>query len=140
MGNKPDIATLIPYRIVGDSVSVYLQKRTTDAELFPGLFGFFGGKVEVGESVEDGLRREVKEELDFVPNGYEKLGIYESSKIRHIFVLEVGEDFEIKVKVLEGEYGRFFNEEEVASEPKFIKVNRPILQDLYKFVRQREKI
>lgn len=43
---------------------VLLQKRSIDEEVFPGLWGIPGGKVEAGDlSLEDALKREVKEEV-----------------------------------------------------------------------------
>ncbi|MFH0806189.1 MAG: NUDIX domain-containing protein [Candidatus Brennerbacteria bacterium] len=141
MENKPLVALFIPYKIVDGKILVYFQKRTRDAKRIPDLFGFFGGKVEEGEGVEEGLRREIKEELNFTLGAYEKLGLYESSKsAKHIFVSEVDENFEQKVTVLEGEYGKFLNEEEATNEPKILESYKQILQDLYRFVRKRGKV
>ncbi|MFC1520870.1 NUDIX domain-containing protein [Elusimicrobiota bacterium] len=44
-----------------------LQHRTDDAYLLPGYWAFFGGGVHDGESLEDSLRREVYEELNYTP-------------------------------------------------------------------------
>jgi len=43
---------------------VLIGKRTLDNKYHPGKWEFPGGKVEVGESHWDGIRREFKEELD----------------------------------------------------------------------------
>ncbi|MFC1686953.1 NUDIX domain-containing protein [Patescibacteria group bacterium] len=42
---------------------ILLQHRTDDARLFPGLWGYFGGHIEEGESPEEAAKRETQEEL-----------------------------------------------------------------------------
>jgi len=37
--------------------------------IYPGVWGFFGGHIEPGESAEVGVRRELMEELSYVPSG-----------------------------------------------------------------------
>lgn len=41
-----------------------LQHRTEDAPRHPGYWGFFGGHIEEGETPEQAMIRETKEELD----------------------------------------------------------------------------
>ena len=133
MQTKREVSTLIPYKFQDDKVLIYFQKKTKDAPRLLDHFGFFGGGIEEQETPEEALRREIKEELDFVPEGYEFLGKYESPRnINHMFTLKVGEDFEEQIMVLEGEYGIFFNEEEALSEPKLIDEDKEILRDFYK--------
>jgi len=35
--------------------------------IYPGVWGFFGGHIELGESADAGVRRELMEELGYVP-------------------------------------------------------------------------
>ena len=133
MNNKRQAATLIPYRFQADKVLIYLQKKTKDAPRLPDHFCFFGGGIEGQETPEEALKREIEEELNFIPEGYEFLGKYEFPRtINHMFILKVNEDFEEQITVLEGEYGRFFNEDEALSEPKLIDEDKEILRDFYK--------
>lgn len=46
-----------------------MLRRNKEKKLFPGCWGFTGGRVEYGESLRDAAKREVKEEtnLDFEP-------------------------------------------------------------------------
>jgi 8-oxo-dGTP diphosphatase len=41
-----------------------LQHRTDDAAILPGYWAFFGGGIVEGESPEDAVRREAREELN----------------------------------------------------------------------------
>jgi len=134
--HKRKVSVLIPYRERGGAVEVYLQWRSKDAPRAPDCFGFFGGGVEAGESVEEGLMREMKEELDFVPQGHRFFKRYEFEKhIMHVFTLKVGEDFESRVKVLEGEYGKFLKERETLDNEEVNELDRPILKDFFESVR-----
>ena len=54
------ISVLIPYRKINGKIFVYLQKREADAKRSPGMWGFFGGHADPGETPEQTLRREIK--------------------------------------------------------------------------------
>lgn len=56
------VSVLILYRADG---RILLQHRTNDAPTFPGYWAFFGGGIEVGESAEEAIRREILEELGY---------------------------------------------------------------------------
>ena len=102
----------------------------------PDFFGFFGGGAENDENPEEALQREMKEEIGFVPDGYRHFKKYEFDRsTKDIFVVEVGDGFEDKVEILEGEYGRWFGEHEALGEPKLIEEDKIVLRDLYAFLR-----
>ncbi len=48
--------------LVLPSGEVVLQRRTDDAPYAPGMLGMFGGAVEDGESPDEAVRREIREE------------------------------------------------------------------------------
>lgn len=66
---------------------VVLQRRTKDAPYGPGLLGIFGGWVEEGETVDECLVREIKEETSL---DIDNLGIKSISD----FVMPASEDFD----------------------------------------------
>lgn len=136
MENRRKISSLIPYRVRDNKIFVYLQKRAKDAKGLPDLFGFFGGGVEGNENPEETLRREIKEELDFVLESFVHFKKYEfNDSIQDTFFLEVEDDFDEKIKVLEGEYGKWLSEQEVLSESKFVEDDRVVLKEFYGFLR-----
>ena len=132
MENKRHASVLIPYKIFGGEISVFLQKRTADAPHLPGYFAFFGGGMESGETPEETLMREIKEELVYDLRGHKFLGRYEFEKVvLFVFVLRVKNDFESKIEVREGDGGKFFTQEEINSEPKMIDWDREILGEFF---------
>lgn len=48
--------------IVDDQGRIFVQRRSMDRRLFPGAWDVVGGHLEPGETVEEALRREVREE------------------------------------------------------------------------------
>ncbi len=130
---KRVVSILIPYRLKNKNLSVYLQKRSGDMERLPGFFGFWGGGIEVGETPEEGLHREIQEELEIdlksgsatLFNKYEFLG-----SIKHVYLLEALEGWESKVVVHEGEYGKWFDLDEALKLDKLIFEDKVVLNDL----------
>ncbi|MFA5155635.1 MAG: NUDIX domain-containing protein [Patescibacteria group bacterium] len=133
---KREVSILIPYRLVDNRAVVYLQKREPDAARWPDYFGFFGGGREPGEDAETALRREIQEELSFAPVGYEYFRRYEfENSILDVFILAVSDDFENRITVMEGEYGRWFTEPETVAEPKLTDHNKLVLPDVYRYLK-----
>jgi mutator protein MutT len=129
---KRHTASLIPFYKKKEEVCVLLQKRSADAERLPGLFGFFGGGVEIGESPEQALVREILEELTIEITSYTFLGHYEFyGRIADVYYMEVPENFLDTVQVQEGEYGQFFTEQETLDEQKIILPDKVILKNFF---------
>ncbi len=131
MRNKRLVAAYLAYRKRGDEYEFYLQKRDRNAKSSADKFGLFGGGVEEGESIEDGLYREVSEELKYKPVAARYFSRYEHSLVLfHIFIEEVGPDFENAVVVSEGEYGKFFTLAEAYAEKRTTNTGRLIMEQL----------
>lgn len=133
--DKRKISILIPYKKVGNDILVFLQKRAKDAKRLPDWFGFWGGGAENNENPEETLKREIKEELNIDVGDYSYFGKYEFYKsIKDFYFLEVGNDFESKITVLEGEYGKFFSQEEIMNEERLILEDKTVLNDFYRAI------
>ncbi len=59
---------------------ILLQKRTDD-----GTWAFHGGSLDLGETFEDCLKRELKEELNIELLEYKLIDIFSGSFLRHIY-------------------------------------------------------
>ena len=137
--SKRRVATLIPYFVKNGKVVVFLQRRSKDVKYRPDQFGFFGGGIEAGETPEQTLIREIKEELSIQPQNYEFLEQYEFDVvISDVFIMEVDEDFKDTVRVNEGPYGRYFTGDEAMNEQRLTDLHKKILEDLYNIVRKRK--
>ena len=60
--NSRKVATIMLY---DQDNKVLLQHRSKDAKRFPDYWGAFGGGIEEGETHEDGLHRELLEEIEY---------------------------------------------------------------------------
>ncbi len=54
--------------ILKDKNEFLIVKRSEKEDLYPGVWEFPGGHLEKGETLKEGLARELKEELGFVDN------------------------------------------------------------------------
>lgn len=59
--------------LIGREGRWFLQRRDPAGAVLPGLWEFPGGKVEPGEAPEAALRRELREEVAWAPEGMEPL-------------------------------------------------------------------
>jgi len=129
---KRKVSVLVPYKKENGLIYVFLQKRSENAEREPGMFGFFGGGADDNETSEETLLREIKEELDFVLDEFNHFGIYYLPKtVVDVFTIEVNNNFENEITVLEGDYGKWFSEEEFERERNLITGDLRILEELY---------
>ena len=67
--------------IYNDNNELLLQDRFNMSKFGEG-WGYFGGKIEVGETKEEATKREILEELEFNIKEMQHLGHYETSGIR----------------------------------------------------------
>lgn len=101
--------------------------------VLPNHFGFWGGGVESGETPEQGLIREVKEELgiDLDINSVELFNRYEFlGSIKNIYLLYPEEGWEASHIIGEGEFGQWFTVEEVFDRADIIYEDKVIINDL----------
>jgi 8-oxo-dGTP pyrophosphatase MutT (NUDIX family) len=106
---KKENAAFLAYRTGPEGREYFLQRRDKDAPGYPDCFDFFGGGLEVDETPEEAMYRETYEELEYHPEhaSYFKAYEYGGYKLVHIFPEQVGPGFEDRVRVHEGEYGKF---------------------------------
>ena len=114
---KQGFASLLPYRKRGDAYEYFVQKRALTAKRAAGQFGLFGGKLEVGETPDAAVLREIREELTYecIPVPFFSYEFVDS--FLHVYIEAVDADFESRIQVQEGEYGVFLTLQEVMAEP-----------------------
>lgn len=62
---KADGRVLVPDCLIANSEGkIYVQKRSLDRRMFPGVWEIPGGHVDEGETMEETIQREIKEELN----------------------------------------------------------------------------
>ena len=103
---------------------------------FPMHWDLFGGHLEEGETPEEALVREVKEELNFDLRDYEFFKKYECYEgdaypnIKYIYHGKFNLPLE-EITLLEGEYPRYFSREEIP-DVKFANILKDIVLDYLK--------
>lgn len=63
-GQQVITACAVVYREGNDGHEIMVARRALTKKFLPGKFELPGGHIDFGETLEDGLRRELKEELD----------------------------------------------------------------------------
>lgn len=70
--------TIAVILFVDDEGRILLQDRS-DMSKYGEEWGYFGGKIEHGETKEEALEREIREELEFSLSSYTYLGRYQGT-------------------------------------------------------------
>lgn len=124
-------AVFVPYRRNTNIYEFFLQKRDKNAPRDPSVYSLFGGKMEIGESSNRALEREAEEELSYKPKDARFFGKYELiDRVFNVYVEEVGDDFESKVRVNEGEHGKFLNSHQAIHSPEVSLICQMIVKEL----------
>jgi len=135
--NKPlprrEVAILVLY---DDEGRMLLQKRTMDAPTFPGVWGFFGGGIEKGESPLDALKRETYEELEYdvtCPEFVFEQEYRHENPPRELkrFVFIEKYDPARKLVLHEGERMGWFSHDEALKIESIPSFNRPVLKKIH---------
>ncbi|NQT49463.1 NUDIX domain-containing protein [Candidatus Kuenenbacteria bacterium] len=83
---------------------ILLQHRSSDAKSLPDFWAFFGGGIEKGETPEQALARESKEELDYTPQNPNLIMTqefkYENVKSKKYVYME---EYNDSIKLTQGE-------------------------------------
>ncbi|MBT3814391.1 NUDIX domain-containing protein [Candidatus Woesearchaeota archaeon] len=123
--------TVVKIALINNENKVLLNLRDRDHPENPHVWAFLGGGVDKGETEEEALLREVKEEIDYELKEYKK--------IKEVFLEKIGKrifyvgkiDKEINELTLrEGEEIKFFNYEET-KEIKINKLHLEVLKKIY---------
>ena len=128
---KRDIVECI---IINKKKEILLQKKTSDYPILPGGYWcFFGGAIENGESPEEAIRREVKEELGLeLTFKIFKVMTYKTqnySGTDNIFVAQFNGDLS-KISLSEGGGFAFFSEPEL-KDTKIAPINIPTFKEFF---------
>src|SRR3989344_3191913 len=123
------ISILVPYRSRNGVLEIFLQKRSLAAKRNPGKFGFFGGHLEDNETPEQGLIREIQEELTIAIDHYDFLGEFPLERdgehiMKYAYPTKVQDNFEESIHIKEGDYGQWFTEEKLRQESNVIPHDR----------------
>lgn len=117
-----------------DKGEILLYLRDNKPEIpFPDYWDLIGGHVEEGETPEDALVREVKEELDIDLKEYSFFKIYECltgdayENIKYIYTGKINIPIE-EITLLEGVRPQYFSREEIPN-VKFANILKSIVLD-----------
>ena len=114
---------------------VLLFKRSPEETTNPGKYGMLGGHIEKGESPEEALRREIKEEAGVELGACKKLKTYEMDEVQlNVFYTNEFDTDNIKLDKKEHTGKKFFTLEELdeMSPEECIETNKQIARDYNK--------
>lgn len=127
----------------------YLMQLRDDIPniVHPGVWGFFGGHIELGESPETALKRELVEEINYLPPTINKFRTQQTENcIRHMFScpltvtvseLELNEGWDLKlVTPAEILQGYAYSQKAIANKP-LGNIHQQIMLDYIKIIASR---
>ncbi|MDO8513118.1 MAG: NUDIX domain-containing protein [bacterium] len=134
MSELPEVATVIFENDEGE-ILAYLRDDNPSIP-FPHYWDLFGGHVEKGDSAEEALMREIKEELDIDLTDFTFFRKYVCREgdvrpnIKYVYSAKINKQVgELDLK--EGERLRFFKQNEIAK-VKFANILKSIILDYLK--------
>ena len=123
-----------------DKGELLLYKRDNKPGIpFPQHWDLFGGHIEEGETPEEALVREVKEELNYDLTEYEFFREYHCTggdsypNVKYIYTGRFNIPIE-EVTLLEGDYPQYFTKEEIPG-VKFANILKEVVMD---YIRSKE--
>jgi 8-oxo-dGTP diphosphatase len=122
---------------------VLLFKRSPEETTNPGKYGMLGGHIEKGESPEEALRREIKEEAGVELGPFKKLKTYELEEVQlNVFYTNEFDTENIKLDKKEHTGKKFFTLEELdeMSPEECIDTNKGIARDYNKKAQEDKKL
>lgn len=123
---------LIPFDNEGKFL---LQHRPNDAPNFPGFWSFFGGVIENGETPQQAIRREVKEDLNYdlpEPELWLTMDYGEIKKVKKYYFLDFCQD-KTSLILREGQGMKWVTFEE-AKKLEVVEHDRVVIDKLKKFI------
>jgi nucleoside triphosphatase len=108
---------------------ILLFKRAEDDQTNPGKWAMIGGGVDPGETPEQGLTREVKEEAGVFLQNFTRLKKYGYGNVElNVFYTNTFDDQNIKLNKEHTEY-KYFTLEELENEPNTMSTNIQFAKD-----------
>jgi 8-oxo-dGTP pyrophosphatase MutT (NUDIX family) len=122
---------------------VLLFKRSPEETTNPGKYGMLGGHIEKGETPEDALKREIKEEAGVELGSFKKLKTYELDDVQlNVFYTNEFDVDNVKLDKKEHTAKKFFTLEELdeMSPEECIDTNKGIARDYNKKAKEDKQL
>ena len=108
--------------------------------MYPNYYSFWGGGIEFGETPEAAMLREMREELAYVPKGYECLGTFLTpGAVKTVFYGRVEKQIIDALKVYEGQCGVWLDEETLLQQPNIILQDKCIIKNVMRKIMDEDR-